>query len=156
MRTTGFQTRSANAVPFPSPFLTGSSSVAPASFNPAWPKAWKNRSRKSWASPFSYPLMFAPTHETNPARRFARPVSIFLLSPLLLTLRGDYNTVIPTIQLVRPKSRAGGIKDASHALICTQILRGAGFRCRKASPSRRIQYGGEGMGKMGKDDGEFS
>ena len=64
--------------------------------------------------------------------------------------------MIPTIQLVRPKSRAGGIKDASHALIFTQILRGAGFRCRKASPSRRIEYGGEGMGKMGKDDGEFS
>jgi hypothetical protein len=136
--------------------LIRSSSVAPASFNPACPKAWKNRSKKTWASPFSSPLMFAPTHETKPARRFARSVSFFVLSPLLLTMRGDYNTVIPTIQLVRPKSRAGGIKDASHALIFTQILRGAGFRCRKASPSGRIEYGGEGMGKMGKDDGEFS
>ncbi len=38
--------------------------------------AWKNRSKKTWASPFSSPLMFAPTQETNPDSRFARSVSI--------------------------------------------------------------------------------
>ncbi len=46
--------------------------------------------------------------------------------------------------------------DASHALTFTEILRGAGFCCRKASPSRTIAYEVERMAKMGKDDGESS
>ena len=62
-------------------------------FMPGWPKAWKNRSKKTWASPFSSPLMFAPTHETKPASRFARSVSMVGHFPLFSRYEVDYNNM---------------------------------------------------------------
>jgi len=77
MRTTGFQTRSANAVPFPSPFLNRSSSVATASSCQDGRKPRRtNRSRKTSAPPFSSlrgrGVCPDPSRQNPPAASLAR------------------------------------------------------------------------------------
>ena len=41
-----------------------------------WPKAWKRRSRKIWAWPFSSPVMWAAAQATNSWRRDLRSVAM--------------------------------------------------------------------------------
>src|SRR5688500_13728922 len=45
------------------------SAVPPTSSEPFWPKAWKRRSRKICAWPFSSPVSWAPEQVTKSARR---------------------------------------------------------------------------------------
>src|SRR4051812_7312752 len=51
-------------------------SALPVSRTPGWLKAWSKRSRKTWASPFSSPVMWAADQSTNSWRRDLRSVGI--------------------------------------------------------------------------------
>ncbi len=80
-------------------------------FQPGMPESLEEPVQEDLGLPLLVPLDVRP-NPRDEIRKPPRSVSIFVPSPLLLKLRGDYNTEILTIQSVRPKSRAGGIKDA--------------------------------------------
>jgi hypothetical protein len=81
--------------------------------------------------PLPIPVMFAPTHETKPASRFARSVSIVGHFPLFSRYEVDYNNMESTVhhaclQRLTRKQAFVGTEFAPFSAVSASGLRIAG------------------------------